>query len=53
MILRYKNTLQDFTDRRRKLRPHDDGRECIVELMKGAIVVTASVFVLWLFLGAA
>jgi len=53
MIIRYRNTLQDFTDRRRKLRPHDDGRECIVELMKGAIVVTASVFVLWLALGAA
>lgn len=52
MIIRYRNTLQDFTDRRKKLRPHDDGRESVVELMKGFIVVTVSVFILWLFLGA-
>jgi hypothetical protein len=53
MILRYRNTLQDFTDRRKKLRPHDDGRETVFQLMKGLIVVTASLFILWLFLGAA
>jgi hypothetical protein len=46
MILRYRNTLQDFTDRRKKLRPHDDGRECIVELMKGAAVVLVAMLVL-------
>jgi hypothetical protein len=43
----------DHADRRKKLRPHDDGYAVIIELMKGAIVVTASVFVLWLALGAA
>ena len=43
----------DYADRRKKLRPHDDGRSEIVELAKGFIVVTASVFILWLFLGAA
>jgi len=43
----------DHADRRKKLRPHDDGRHEIVELAKGFIVVTASVFILWLFLGAA
>lgn len=48
-----RRTLQDYADRRKKLRPHDDGRSEIVELAKGFIVVTASVFVLWLFLGAA
>ena len=45
--------LRDYADRRKKLRPHDDGRESVVELMKGLIVVTAALFVLWLFLGAA
>ena len=53
MIIRYRTTLQDYMDRRKKLRPHDDGCESVVELAKGFIVVTASVFVLWLFLGAA
>ena len=48
-----RRTLQDYADRRKKLRPHDDGRSEIVELAKGFIVVTASVFVLWLFLGTA
>jgi hypothetical protein len=43
----------DHADRRKKLRPHDDGRETVFQLMKGLIVVTASLFVLWLFLGAA
>jgi hypothetical protein len=50
MILRYRNTLQDFTDRRRKLRPHDNGYAVIIELMKGAIVVLSAVFILWLAL---
>ncbi len=49
MIIR----LQDYADRRKKLRPHDDGQHEIVELAKGFIVVTAAVFILWLFLGAA
>ena len=53
MIIRYRNTLQDYADRRKKLRPHDDGMSHIVELAKGFIVVTAAVFILWLFLGAA
>lgn len=43
----------DHADRRKKLRPRDDGQREIVELAKGFIVVTAAVFVLWLFLGAA
>jgi hypothetical protein len=53
MIIRYKNTLQDFTDRRKKLKPHDDGRECIVELMKGAAGIALGLLVFWLFLRAA
>ena len=48
-----RRTLQDYADRRKKLRPHDDGCESVVELAKGFIVVTAAVFILWLFLGAA
>ena len=48
-----RRTLQDYADRRRKIRPHDDGQESVVELMKGLIVVAAALFVLWLFLGAA
>lgn len=48
-----RRTLQDYADRRKKLRPHDDGQREIVELAKGFIVVTSAVFVLWLFLGAA
>jgi hypothetical protein len=36
----------DHADRRKKLRPHDDGRECIVELMKGAAVVLVAMLVL-------
>lgn len=50
MIIRYRTTLQDYMDRRKKLRPHDDGQREIVELAKGFIVVTAAVFILWLFL---
>jgi len=53
MIIRHRNTLIDYADRRKKLRPHDDGQESIVELMKGLIVVMSALFVLWLFLGAA
>jgi lipid-binding SYLF domain-containing protein len=53
MIIRYRNTLQDYMDRRKKLRPRDDGQNDVVELAKGFIVVTAAVFALWLFLGAA
>lgn len=45
--------LTDYADRRKKLRPHDDGQETIVELMKGLIVVISALFVLWLFLGGA
>lgn len=52
MILRYKNTLQDFTDRRKKLRPHDDGMEVIEKLAKGLIVIAFGLLVLWLALGA-
>lgn len=52
MIIRYRHTLQDYTDRRKKLGKHDDGRESVLQLMKGLIVVTAALFVLLLFLGA-
>lgn len=52
MIIRYRTTLQDYTDRRKKLGKHDDGRGSVLQLMKGLIVVTAALFVLWLFLGA-
>ena len=53
MIIRYRNTLQDYADRRKKLGKHDDGRESVLQLMKGLIVVMSALFVLWLFLGAA
>ena len=52
MIIRYRTTLQDYADRRKKLRPHDDGQEVIVKLAQGLIVVAFGLLVIWIALGA-
>jgi len=53
MIIRYRTTLQDYADRRKKLRPHDDGMDVVEKLMQGLVVVCFALLVLWLALGAA
>ena len=54
MIIRYRTTLQDYADRRKKLHKHDDGLHDTVEaLMQGLVVVCFALLVLWLALGAA
>ena len=41
--------LRDYADRRKKLRPHDDGLHDTVEaLMQGLVVVCFALIVLWL-----
>ena len=45
--------LRDYADRRKKLRPHDDGISDVVDdLMMGLVVVAFALFVLWLALGS-
>lgn len=53
MIIRHRNTLIDYADRRKKLRPHDDGMDVVEKLMQGLVVVCFALLVLWLALGAA
>jgi len=53
MIIKYRNTLQDYADRRKKLHKHDDGENITEKMAKGLIVVYFALLVLWLFLGAA
>jgi len=45
--------LRDYADRRKKLRPHDDGMDTVEALMQGLVVVCFALLVLWLALGAA
>ena len=43
----------EYADRRRKIRPHDDGMADTVEkLMQGLVVIAFGLVVLWLALGA-
>jgi len=54
MIIRYRTTLQDYADRRKKLGKHDDGISDTVEaLMQGLVVVAFGLLILWIALGAA
>lgn len=54
MIIRYRTTLQDYADRRKKLGKHDDGLHDTVEaLMQGLVVIAAGLLILWIALGAA
>jgi len=49
MIIRYRHTLQDYADRRKKLHKHDDGMNDTVEaLMQGLVVVAFGLVILWL-----
>jgi len=52
MIIRYRTTLQDYADRRKKLGKHDDGMDVVEKLMQGLVVVCFALLVLWLALGA-
>jgi len=52
MIIRYRTTLQDYADRRKKLHKHDDGMDVVEKLMQGLVVVCFALLVLWLALGA-
>lgn len=53
MIIRHRNVFDDYADRRKKLRPHDDGMDVVEKLMQGLIVVAVGLLVIWLALGAA
>jgi len=52
MIIRHRNTLIDYADRRKKLHKHDDGMDVVEKLMQGLVVVCFALLVLWLALGA-
>ena len=43
----------DYADRRKKLRPHDDGMDVIEKLAQGLVVVAFGLLILWIALGAA
>lgn len=43
----------DHADRRKKLRPHDDGMDVIEKLAQGLVVVAFGLLILWIALGAA
>lgn len=53
MIIRHRNTLIDYADRRKKLHKHDDGMDVVEKLMQGLVVVCFALLVLWLALGSA
>lgn len=44
--------LRDYADRRKKLRPHDDGMDVIEKLAQGLVVVAFGLLILWIALGA-